>query len=44
MKKSKITTLARLGSEINKILTSFFIEGIELIPLKGLKALRALIP
>ena len=44
MKNSKITTFARLGSEINKILTSFFMDGIELIPLSGLKALNALIP
>jgi len=38
------TTFAKFGIEFNKTFTSFFIEGIALIVLKGLRILRALIP
>jgi len=42
MKPKSITTLHKLGKEINNILTCFFIDGIELMLLRGLIDLKAL--
>lgn len=40
----RATTLAKLGNDISKILTNFFIDGIAFMLLKGRNDLRALKP
>lgn len=38
------TTFDKFGNEFSRTFTNFFIEGMALILLRGLKALSALIP